>query len=276
MIPREPQEFADRRPGMLAMGGRAPEFTLPDQDEQSVSLSTLLRHGPLILYFYPADFTPGCTREACAIRLDCRDPGGGSRRRRRESSDPGESSRVPRKAQAAVHPPFRRRQVRHSYVRRAGAPGVRRASRHLSHRPGTLHSPPGTRRFPHQSARRFHPPGRGAECRWHAPHTYQLKRSPRQSLMRTRWARPKLGTLTTYKTADSPGAAATVSTSVSSRIICGSVTPLPITSTVPPACSRNIRAAAARASRALNTSGARCSRSTSGAAVCWARRSSLT
>jgi peroxiredoxin Q/BCP len=53
---------------MLAMGGRAPEFTLPDQDEQSVSLSTLLRDGPLILYFYPADFTPGCTREACAMR----------------------------------------------------------------------------------------------------------------------------------------------------------------------------------------------------------------
>jgi peroxiredoxin Q/BCP len=53
---------------MLAMGGRAPEFTLPDQDEQSVSLSTLLRNGPLILYFYPADFTPGCTREACSIR----------------------------------------------------------------------------------------------------------------------------------------------------------------------------------------------------------------
>jgi len=53
---------------MLAMGGRAPEFTLPDQEEQSVSLSTLLRHGPLILYFYPADFTRGCTRQACAIR----------------------------------------------------------------------------------------------------------------------------------------------------------------------------------------------------------------
>jgi thioredoxin-dependent peroxiredoxin len=53
---------------MLAMGGRAPEFTLPDQDEHSVSLSTLLRHGPLILYFYPADFTPGCTREACLMR----------------------------------------------------------------------------------------------------------------------------------------------------------------------------------------------------------------
>ena len=53
---------------MLAIGGRAPEFTLPDHDGQSVSLSTLLRYGPLILYFYPADFTPGCTREACSIR----------------------------------------------------------------------------------------------------------------------------------------------------------------------------------------------------------------
>jgi len=53
---------------MLAIGGRAPEFTLPDQDDQNVSLSTLLRHGPLILYFYPADFTPGCTKEACSIR----------------------------------------------------------------------------------------------------------------------------------------------------------------------------------------------------------------
>ena len=53
---------------MLAIGERAPEFTLPDQDGRSLSLSTLLRDGPLILYFYPADFTRGCTREACAIR----------------------------------------------------------------------------------------------------------------------------------------------------------------------------------------------------------------
>src|SRR5579862_9088388 len=53
---------------MLPMGARAPEFTLPDQDGQSVSLSTLLGHGLLFLYFYPADFTPGCTREACALR----------------------------------------------------------------------------------------------------------------------------------------------------------------------------------------------------------------
>jgi thioredoxin-dependent peroxiredoxin len=53
---------------MLPLGGRAPEFTLPDQDEQNVSLSNLLRRGSLVLYFYPADFTPGCTREACVMR----------------------------------------------------------------------------------------------------------------------------------------------------------------------------------------------------------------
>src|SRR5215469_4293251 len=53
---------------MLAIGARAPEFTLPNQDGTSVSLTTLMRHGPLILYFYPADFTPGCTREACILR----------------------------------------------------------------------------------------------------------------------------------------------------------------------------------------------------------------
>lgn len=53
---------------MLAIGARAPEFTLPDADGQATSLSNLLRDGPLVLYFYPADFTPGCTREACQIR----------------------------------------------------------------------------------------------------------------------------------------------------------------------------------------------------------------
>src|SRR5438105_5125318 len=53
---------------MLSIGSRAPEFTLPDQDDRNVSLSTLLNRGPLILYFYPADFTRGCTREACMLR----------------------------------------------------------------------------------------------------------------------------------------------------------------------------------------------------------------
>jgi peroxiredoxin Q/BCP len=53
---------------MLEVGTRAPEFTLPDQDGRDMSLSTLLNRGPVILYFYPADFTPGCTRQACSIR----------------------------------------------------------------------------------------------------------------------------------------------------------------------------------------------------------------
>ena len=52
----------------LAIGDAAPDFTLPDQDGRSRSLVDLLQPGPLLLYFYPADFTPGCTREACAIR----------------------------------------------------------------------------------------------------------------------------------------------------------------------------------------------------------------
>ena len=53
---------------MLKPGERAPEFTLPDQDGRERSLTSLLGDGPLILYFYPADFTPGCTAEACTLR----------------------------------------------------------------------------------------------------------------------------------------------------------------------------------------------------------------
>ena len=53
---------------MLKTGDRAPDFTLPDQDGHEITLSALLADGPLVLYFYPADFTPGCTKEACTIR----------------------------------------------------------------------------------------------------------------------------------------------------------------------------------------------------------------
>lgn len=53
---------------MLQAGDRAPDFTLPDQDGRPVRLADLLAQGSVIVYFYPADFTPGCTREACAIR----------------------------------------------------------------------------------------------------------------------------------------------------------------------------------------------------------------
>jgi peroxiredoxin Q/BCP len=53
---------------MLKARSRAPEFVLPDDQGQDRSLSDLLHDGPLILYFYPADFTPGCTKEACDLR----------------------------------------------------------------------------------------------------------------------------------------------------------------------------------------------------------------
>ena len=53
---------------MLKPGSKAPEFTLPDHTGREIELSTLLADGPLILYFYPADFTPVCTKEACAFR----------------------------------------------------------------------------------------------------------------------------------------------------------------------------------------------------------------
>ena len=48
----------------LEAGTKAPEFTLPDQDDKPVALEDF-KGQRVILYFYPADDTPGCTREAC-------------------------------------------------------------------------------------------------------------------------------------------------------------------------------------------------------------------
>jgi thioredoxin-dependent peroxiredoxin len=53
---------------MLKAGERAPEFTLPDEAATDRSLTELLSSGAIVLYFYPADFTPGCTRQACVLR----------------------------------------------------------------------------------------------------------------------------------------------------------------------------------------------------------------
>jgi peroxiredoxin Q/BCP len=53
---------------MLKVGERAPEFTLPDDTSTDRSLTELLSSGAIVLYFYPADFTPGCTRQACVLR----------------------------------------------------------------------------------------------------------------------------------------------------------------------------------------------------------------
>ena len=53
---------------MLNAGQKAPDFALENDRGEEVTLAGLLEDGPLILYFYPADFTPGCTAEACSIR----------------------------------------------------------------------------------------------------------------------------------------------------------------------------------------------------------------
>ena len=139
---------------MLAMGGRAPEFTLPDQDEQSVSLSTFLRHGTLILYFYPADFTPGCTREACAIRdlhEDILQVGlqvvGVSPQSPQTHRAFREKHRLPftllSDMDKSVDP----------HVRRDGTARAVGATGDLPDRPGALHPRCRARRFPHRAAR---------------------------------------------------------------------------------------------------------------------------
>ena len=51
----------------LAPGDLAPDFTLPDADGREVSLSSL-RGQRVIIYFYPAAMTPGCTKQACDFR----------------------------------------------------------------------------------------------------------------------------------------------------------------------------------------------------------------
>jgi len=51
----------------ITLGARAPDFTLPDQDGRPHTLSEY-RGRWVLLYFYPKDDTPGCTKEACMIR----------------------------------------------------------------------------------------------------------------------------------------------------------------------------------------------------------------
>jgi peroxiredoxin Q/BCP len=52
---------------MVAVGDKAPDFTLPADDGRKVSLKEL-RGKKVVLYFYPKDDTPGCTAEACSFR----------------------------------------------------------------------------------------------------------------------------------------------------------------------------------------------------------------
>src|SRR5882757_512623 len=52
----------------LKVGDPAPNFTAPASDGSRVELKSVLNNAPIVLYFYPKDDTPGCTKEACSFR----------------------------------------------------------------------------------------------------------------------------------------------------------------------------------------------------------------
>lgn len=52
----------------LQIGEQMPSFTLHDQDGAEIASDSLTGDGPLVIFFYPADDTPGCTAEACGFR----------------------------------------------------------------------------------------------------------------------------------------------------------------------------------------------------------------
>lgn len=52
----------------VEVGAKAPDFTLPNQDRESVSLSEKLKNGPVVLAFFPAAFSGTCQQEACTLR----------------------------------------------------------------------------------------------------------------------------------------------------------------------------------------------------------------
>jgi len=52
----------------MNVGDTAPDFELPDENGRNRRLSELLQQGPVVLFFYPAAMTPGCTAESCHFR----------------------------------------------------------------------------------------------------------------------------------------------------------------------------------------------------------------
>lgn len=54
----------------LKIGDKAPEFTLTDEHGLPISLNKFIGKKVVVLYFYPKDFTSGCTKEACSFRDD--------------------------------------------------------------------------------------------------------------------------------------------------------------------------------------------------------------
>jgi peroxiredoxin Q/BCP len=52
----------------MKVGDKAPDFELPDQTGAPMRLSQMLANGPVVVFFYPAAMTPGCTKESCHFR----------------------------------------------------------------------------------------------------------------------------------------------------------------------------------------------------------------
>ncbi len=52
----------------MNIGDEVPDFELPDQDGHLRRLSRVLENGPVVLFFYPAAMSPGCTKESCYFR----------------------------------------------------------------------------------------------------------------------------------------------------------------------------------------------------------------
>ena len=76
VLDREEPALADktqteRQDTARLAGDKAPAFTLPDQDGNKVSLTDFAGQ-PVVVYFYPADDTPGCTKEACQFNDNLR------------------------------------------------------------------------------------------------------------------------------------------------------------------------------------------------------------
>ena len=65
-----PRPALTARDDLIPAGESAPTFTAADQTGARVALDALLEDGPVVLVFYPADFTSGCTRQLCAVRDD--------------------------------------------------------------------------------------------------------------------------------------------------------------------------------------------------------------
>lgn len=60
--------FNTRAQGSLKVGDKIPVFSLLDQDGQNFSIEDYVGNTAMVIYFYPKDDTPGCTKEACSFR----------------------------------------------------------------------------------------------------------------------------------------------------------------------------------------------------------------